>query len=133
MYVCRCCPGLRSLCMQSLDTTHDQLLPLRKLSSLRTLSLTAPAFDSNSQAVETVASLTGLKHLSVCALGTEDMLVLFQLTQLTNLTRLSYDGHLSGVLTRLVFTRKVSLTMMELWMGSMAMSATGLFLPATYL
>jgi hypothetical protein len=119
--------------MQSLDTTDDQLLPLRKLSSLRTLSLTAPAFDSNSQAVETVASLTGLRHLSLCALGTEDRLVLLQLTKLKQLTRLSYDGHLSGVLTRLVFTRKVSLAMMELWMGSMPMSETDLFLPATYL
>jgi hypothetical protein len=103
-----CCPGLRSLGMQSLQSRAEQLAPLQDLSGLHTLSLTTSAEESN-QVLQVVTSLTGLRRFSLCVLGESDKLVLLQLTQLKHLTALSYDGYLSGVLTRLEFSSKVGL------------------------
>jgi hypothetical protein len=59
--------------------------------------------------LQVVTSLTGLKRFSLCVLGESDKLVLLRLTQLQHLTALTYDGYLSGVLTRLEFSSKVGL------------------------
>jgi hypothetical protein len=94
--------------MQSLQSQAEQLAPLQDLSGLRTLSLTTPA-EQSKQLLQVVASLAGLRQLGLCVLGDSDQLVLLQVTRLKHLTGLSYDGHLSGALTRLELSSKVSL------------------------
>jgi hypothetical protein len=103
-----CCPGLQSLCMQCLQSRAEQLAPLQDLSGLRSLSLTTSAEQSN-QVLWVAASLTGLRQLGLCVVGDFDQLALLQVTQLKHLTALSFDGHLSGALTRLELSSKVSL------------------------
>jgi hypothetical protein len=86
-----CCPGLQLLCMMGLQCSSELLSPLQRLSGLTALQLYPPHWSNRflSQ-VDVVSQITGLRDLQVADYSPSDGLLL-QLTQLRQLTQLSYQ------------------------------------------
>jgi hypothetical protein len=87
-----CCPGLQSLLMQDLKHSAKLLPALHGLSGLHTLGLSA--VQAHEQ-LDGVCQLTGLRELVVRAPDVAQGLLL-QLTQLKQLTALTYSGPLDA-------------------------------------
>jgi hypothetical protein len=108
-----CCPSLQSLDMRAVQCNAELLAALQGLSELHTLGLTLA--DSTAVAdVQRVCQLTGLRELNLqAALGncwdrdTEGWLM--QVTQLKQLTTLTYEGPIFGTFKRATFSSEVSL------------------------
>ena len=84
-----CCPGLQSLKIGSLQGSAELLAASEGLSGLRTLHCNFK--DATTEKVQAVCQLTGLRELEVEGSGLmEEEGLLMQLTQLQQLTRLSY-------------------------------------------
>jgi hypothetical protein len=93
-----CCSGLRSLDMPHMHYSTELLAPLKRLSGLRTLLLEAVA---STHGLEVVGQLTGLQNLHLKDLHSAQG-VLLPLTQLRQLTNLSYTGRRVGMPLALV-------------------------------
>jgi hypothetical protein len=84
-----CCPGLQTLDIEHLQYRSELLAPLTGLSSLQQLSL-AP-WDESTEGLKVLRQLTGLRQLKVMDPSEAEGLLL-QLTQLQELTSLTYRG-----------------------------------------
>jgi hypothetical protein len=106
-----CCHGLRCLDVRGLQCSSVQLAPLQGLSGLQTLHL-PQCGDEDVDGLQLVCQLTGLKELSVTfdSMAVEG-LQLQLLTDLKQLTQLSYAGPVNGVYERVRLTCKVGLVL----------------------
>jgi hypothetical protein len=99
-----CCPGLQSLLMQDLKNSAKMLPALHGLSGLHTLGLSAVQAHER---LDGVYQLTGLRELVVRAPDVAQG-VLLQLTQLKQLTALTYSGPLDASLVTINLACQVS-------------------------
>ena len=107
-----CCPGLQSLAMMGVVHGAGLLPALQQLSGLYTLSLTLTDLTA-AAGLQAVCQLTGLRKLKLQAAGgscwdrdTEGWLL--QLSQLQQLTALTYEGPIMGLYREVTFTVGVS-------------------------
>ena len=100
-----CCPGLQSLNLQRLQYTTEGLASLQGLSSLTFLEL--KPVDGSSDGLDGVCQLTGLRRLSVQEPDSATEGFLLSLTQLRQLTYLSYWGDFNDCYRSWKFMYKV--------------------------
>jgi hypothetical protein len=103
-----CCPGLRCLSMQGLQCSSDLLAPMQGLSGLHSLHLPTCS-DEDVDDLHALCQLTGLRKLGLVFEGLAvEGLQLQLLTDLKQLTRLSYHGPVNGTHKMVKVTCKVS-------------------------